>query len=119
MKFIADVNVAQTVIKLLRQNGHSVLDLKKKKPTISDTGIIKLAAEERRIIITHDKDFLGLTQFPKYQVGIILIRLKIQNASHHYKRLQILLNTKSAKEISNALNIVTEESASSYPFSRD
>lgn len=119
MKFVADVNVAQTVIKLLRQNGHDVLDLKKKNPTISDTNIIKLAAKEKRIIITHDKDFVGLTQFPKYQVGIILIRLKIQNVSNHYKKLQGLLNTKSDKEISNSLSIVTEESANSYPFSSD
>ena len=116
MKFVADVNVAQTVIKLLRQNGHDVLDLKKHNLTISDTAIIKLAAKEKRIIITHDKDFLGLTQFPKYQVGIILIRLKIQNASHHYKRLQSLLSTKSDREISNSLTIVTEESANSHPY---
>ncbi len=87
MKFIADVNIASKVIRLLRQTGHDVLDIKKLDPITSDTEIIKLAREENRIILTHDKDFLGLTKFPKYQVGMIVIRLNIQNSSHHYKKL--------------------------------
>lgn len=116
MKFVADVNVAQKVIKLLRQNGHNVLDIKKQDPKTSDKNIIKFALKEKRIILTHDKDFQVLTHFPKYQVGTIVIRLKKQTAAHHWKKLQDLLNAKNADELNNSLTIITEESVNSYPF---
>lgn len=116
MKFIADVNVAQRVIKLLRQSGHHVLDIKKQDSRAPDTNLIKLASEEKRIILTHDKDFLGLTKYPKYQAGMIIIRLKKQNASHHYEKLQNLINTRTEDELNNSLTIVTEESNDSYPY---
>ena len=80
MKFIADVNIAKTVITSLRKKGHDVIDIKKLNRTISDTEIIKLALKENRIVLTHDKDFLALTQYPKYQVPAIVIRLYEQNA---------------------------------------
>ncbi len=44
---------------------------------MSDIDIIKLAQKEQRIIITLDKDFITLIQYPKYQVSTIVIRLKI------------------------------------------
>lgn len=116
MKFIADVNIAQKVIRLLRQNGHDIIDIKKRDPKTSDTNIIRLASKEKRIILTHDKDFLGLTQFPKYHVGMIVIRLKKQNASHHWKKLKNLLNTKNPDELNNSLTIITEDSANSHPY---
>lgn len=116
MKFVADVNIAQKVIKLLRQNGHNVLDIKKQDPQASDINIIKLAAKEKRIILTHDKDFQVLTHFPKYQVATIVIRLKKQTASHHWKKLQDLLNVKDEDELKNSLTIVTEESTDSFHF---
>lgn len=116
MKFVADVNIAQKVIKLLRQNGHDVLDIKKRDLKATDTNIIKLASIKKRIILTHDKDFQVLTQFPKYQVGTIIIRLKKQTVSHHWKKLQDLLNEKTEDELNNSLTIVTEESADSYHF---
>ena len=116
MKFVADVNIAQKVIKLLRQNGHDVLDIKKQDAETSDINIIKLASKEKRIILTHDKDFQVLTYFPKYQVGTIVMRLKKQTTSHHWKKLQDLLNVKDEDDLNNSLTIVTEESVDSYPF---
>ena len=116
MKFVADVNVAQSVIKLLRQNGHNVLDIKKQDSKTPDTNIIKLASKEKRIILTHDKDFLVLTHFPKYQVGTIVIRLKKQTASHHWKKLQDLLNKRSENGLKKSLTLLTEESADSHSY---
>jgi len=78
--------------------------------------MIRLASKEKRIILTHDKDFEVLTQFPKYQAGTIVIRLKEQTAIHHWEKLQDLLNEKTEKELLKSLTIITEESADSYPF---
>lgn len=69
MKFLADINIPQSVILYLSQNNHDVLDFKKANLLAKDTDIIKLAQKDRRIVLTLDKDFIVLTQFPKYQVA--------------------------------------------------
>lgn len=109
MKFIADINVTQTVIKNLRQSGHNVLDIKTRNSKISDTGLIKLAQKEKRIIVTHDKDFENLAIISRYQVGIIAIRLKVQNAQHHWEKLKILLSNTPENELKKSLTIITEQ----------
>ena len=116
MKFIADINIAQKVITLLNQTGHDVVDIKKLDPRTPDTSIINLALIENRIILTHDKDFLGLTKFPKYRVGVIMIRLSIQNALHHYKKLKDVLQQNDEDVLRNSLTILYEESVEVYPY---
>lgn len=68
MKFIAEVNIAQLIIKFLRNQNFNVLDAKKNLLLESDTKIISLAQQENRIILTRDKDFIELVKLPKYQV---------------------------------------------------
>ncbi len=45
MKFLADINIAQSVIKFLRENGHYVLDSKQDYLLVKDTEIIELAKQ--------------------------------------------------------------------------
>lgn len=116
MKFIADVNVAQGVIKFLRQSGHDVVDIKEQFPIKADADIIKLALRENRIIVTHDKDFLGLVKFPKYQVGMIIIRLSNQKTLNHFAKLKQLLEEDSEEVLINSLTILTEDSIEHYPY---
>lgn len=111
MKFIADINITQSLIKYLRQDGHDVLDLKSQNPEMTDINIIKIAQRENRIILTHDKDFELLMQHPKYQAGLILIRLKTQNSKHFYLKLKNLINSESEKSLTKSLTVLTEESA--------
>lgn len=96
--------------------GHDVIDIKKFTPAVSDINIIKLATKENRIVLTHDKDFLGFSKFPKYQVGIILIRLSVQNADHHYKKLKQVLDENSEDVFINSLTIIHEESIEIFPY---
>ncbi len=116
MKFIADANLAQIVIKFLRQSGHDVVDIKEISSTETDVNIIKKALSEGRIILTHDKDFLGLIKFPKYQVGMIVIRLLNQKSRNHLKKLKQLLEDDSEDSLLNSLTILTEDSIEHYPY---
>lgn len=116
MKFLADVNITQTVIKFLRQNGHDVLDIKKENLKFFDVEIIKIALKENRIILTHDKDFLALVKYPKYQVGVIAIRLKRQNAQYFCERLRNLFEDKTEEALNNSLTIITEETTTSNRY---
>lgn len=51
MKFLADINIPQSVISYLSLNNHDILDLKKVNLLAKDTEIIKLAKEQARIIL--------------------------------------------------------------------
>ncbi len=116
MKFLADINIPQSVISYLLQNNHAVLDLKKINLSAKDTEIIKLAQTEGRIILTLDKDFIGLTQFPKYHVACIVIRLKNQNPKNIINYLNQLLKNQKAEILKKSLTIVKSDMAESHSF---
>ena len=116
MKFLADVNIPQSVITSLIQLHHDVLDIKKQSLNSKDVELVKLAKKEHRIILTRDKDFIALTQFPKYQVATIVIRLKIQTPQHIQKHLTQLLENQKVDILNKSLTIIVEESANSYPY---
>lgn len=113
MKFLADVNIAQSVIYFLRQLGHEVLDSKKDYLHSSDIQIIIIAKREKRLILTRDKDYIDLVQLPKYQVPTIVFRLLDQKPDSIIKHLKELLLNQQEKILNNSLTIVTEESADS------
>ena len=116
MRFLADINIPQSVIKELTKLDNDVFDLKKFSLEDKDVDIIKRAQKEDRVILTLDKDFIVLTQFPKYQVPTIVIRLKKQNPAQVFKYLIQLLKNQRADVIQKSLTIVTEESADSNQF---
>lgn len=70
MRFLADENIAPTVVFALRNAGHDVIDVKEQgwygKP---DKDLIAYTLREKRIIITHDKDFMD-----QEKVAVILLR---------------------------------------------
>ncbi len=117
MKFIADVNIPQLLIKRLVDLDHDVLDIKKRNLEISDIEIIKIAKNESRVILTRDKDYIILVQFPKYQVPIIAIRLINQTDAQYItdKTLEFIKNNKESV-ILNSLTIIREDAAVSYQY---
>lgn len=117
MKFAADINIPQLLIKQLVDLGHDVLDIKKHNLKISDVEIIKIAKKQSRIILTRDKDFIILAQFPKYQVPIIVIRLIDQTTAQHItnKVLEFIKNNEEST-IQNSLTVIREDIAKSYQY---
>lgn len=115
MKFIADINIPQLLINQLTNLGHDVLDIKKTNLKMSDIEIVKIAQKESRVVLTRDKDYVILAQFPKYQVPIIVIRLINQTAQHiSDKALEFIKNKESL--IGNSLTIIREGTATSYQY---
>ena len=117
MKFIADVNIPQLVIRQLVSLNYDVLDIKKQNLQISDVGIIKIAQKELWIILTRDKDYIILSQFSKYQVPIIVIRLINQTDSKYItgKVFDFIMNT-TESTIQNSLTIIRDDKATSYQY---
>ncbi len=105
MRFIVDENVAISVVNALRNAGHDVKDVKEEKLYgISDKELLVLATKEKRIIITHDKDFLNMES----GVGIILLRLKNQNPRNVIDLIIKVLNSKMQSKITNNVIVVSE-----------
>jgi len=75
MKLLADENIAQDTIADLRQNGFDVLDVKttplKGK---SDQLIVEQAFRQKRLIISHDRQFIAPEKPPHLPVIVIIIR---------------------------------------------
>lgn len=116
MKLIADANIPQSVISGLERDNHNVLDIKKVSLKAPDTELAQIARSEKRIILTRDKDFIALTQFPKYQVPTIVIRLINQTPQHILEHLRELINNQKEEILQKSLTIIKEEAANSYPY---
>ncbi|MCL5784443.1 MAG: DUF5615 family PIN-like protein [Patescibacteria group bacterium] len=116
MKFLADVNIPQSIVIYLTKTGHDVSDIKRQILTAKDTDLIKIAQKEQRTILTLDKDFLSLTQFPKYQVSTIVIRLKDLSPNHIIEHLKQLLKNQKEEILQSSVTIIKEETADSHPF---
>ena len=77
MRIVANENVSSTVIRELRQRGHDVLSVKESMRGSSDEHVLAMAQRERRLILTHDKDFgeLAIRLGLPADGGVILLRL--------------------------------------------
>jgi predicted nuclease of predicted toxin-antitoxin system len=89
MRFIANENVAESVLRGLRQRGHDVLSVKELMRGADDVAILSRAQEESRVVVTHDKDFgeLAFRQRLPAQCGIILFRLSGGNPDADNRRI--------------------------------
>jgi predicted nuclease of predicted toxin-antitoxin system len=73
---VADESVDFGIISTLRQKGIVVISILENYPGIKDTEVLKLAHDQRYLLITEDKDFGELTFRLKLKHdGIMLIRL--------------------------------------------
>lgn len=110
LKFLADENVAFRVVESLRKEGFNVLSIYEEGFSgVLDEKILKLAQKEKRIIITHDKDFGNLIHQPfQRHGGVILLRLRNQSPQNVILCLIPFLKNKKPNKIKNRLVIFQE-----------
>jgi predicted nuclease of predicted toxin-antitoxin system len=77
MKFLADENIPASLVRVLADDYHDVVEVRAKAPGISDMEVMRIAHEESRIILTFDKDFgeLAVKQKAVPCRGVILLRI--------------------------------------------
>ena len=80
MKFFADENVASETVEFLRQRGWDVVDVYEAGLRGGpDEEIVRYAAKEKRMILTHDLDFGEMHYFRKEPVfGVLVLRIEPQ-----------------------------------------
>jgi predicted nuclease of predicted toxin-antitoxin system len=111
MKFLTDENIANSTIRMIRELGFDVKDVREIGLIgCSDELIIKLAIKEDRIIITLDKDFGNILKFPiRGHKGIIFIRIKRPTPKRVNLVLKTLLVTTDKEKIKNSLVVIKEK----------
>lgn len=57
MKFLVDVCAGKRLANWLRDHGYDVLEVRDREPTMPDEEILHWANEEKRVVVTMDKDF--------------------------------------------------------------
>ena len=76
MKLMADEGVDKPIVNALRKTGFDVVYILKTNQGASDDFILKIANEQKRILVTQDKDVGELVfRLKSLHYGVVLIRL--------------------------------------------
>lgn len=79
LKFLVDHNIPKSVSAFLKKGKYDVKLVKEIDPEMTDVQIVLRATREDRVIISNDKDFLGLSvKYP--HVDMILFDYRNQSA---------------------------------------
>lgn len=109
LKFLANVNIEKPIIDFLIEKGIDVVWVAEIDKRMPDIKVCEIANNEKRIILTNDKDF-GEIVFLQRMVsrGIVLFRVKGQDVSVKISLIEKLLN-KYADKIMGHFVVVTKE----------
>ena len=77
MRFLADENFPGSAVDALRASGHDVIWIRVSAPGSSDREVLAQASQERRILLTFDKNFGELAKASSLPTtcGIVLLRI--------------------------------------------
>lgn len=78
MKFLADAHISVEMVAMIRGLGNDCLDASAIPPRMPDVGVLRMAADDSRVVLTADKDFGELVFVHNIRSpGVILIRVAL------------------------------------------
>ena len=106
MRLAADENVHRKVIEGLRLDGHDVAAVIQAHPSAKDLEILAWAREEKRVLITSDRDFgkLLVAEGETTAAGVIYLRIPRLAVTTTLDRLREVL--KADRDISGQLVVI-------------
>lgn len=108
MKFLIDENIRLEVAQYLGSEGHDV----KRAPSGAKNGaVIKLALDEKRILVTSDVHFSNILVYPPHKYcGIIRLKIHPPSAAKEITAIKRLLSKfTSFNEFNKRLFVVKED----------
>ena len=107
MRILADENIPDELVDLLREKGHDVSTV---KTGAKDVDIALTAKKERRVILTQDKDFANIIWYPPKSLrGIIRIKIHPPVIEEILSRLSDLFNKLTPQQIDKKLVILERD----------
>jgi predicted nuclease of predicted toxin-antitoxin system len=77
MNILADENIAQSIVLLLRTEGHQVRHMGEIAASSPDTDVLEIANQYGALLLTEDKDFGDLViRDRRKATGVLLVRLE-------------------------------------------
>ena len=109
MRFLADENIAQSIVVRLRETGADVLSAKESMRGFADRDILARAVTEARVLITFDKDFgeLAFRSHLPATCGVVLFRITHRGREKDIGR--VLDTMQSREDWSGAFWTVTDK----------
>lgn len=109
MRFLADENIAPSVVATLRKDGHDVVSIFEESPGVSDEAVLSRGFNERRIVLTHDRDLGNILRYPvASHAGVILLRLRDQRPASVIEMINKILDRIPARQFEKRLVLVNE-----------
>lgn len=106
MKFYADENINSAIVKGLDMRGFDVLEISgSEKSGLSDSRHLKIAEEEKRVIITADDDFLRLEDDNNHS-GIIFLANQEVDVGESIRRISKISDLVSDEEMENHVEFI-------------
>ena len=91
-QFVVDVGVGKAVERFLSQKGYDIVCIRDIDLRIPDEKILEIAVQQKRVVLTMDKDFGELVYNSGLpHKGVLLLRLEQENASAKVKVLSQIL----------------------------
>ena len=91
-QFVVDVGVGKAVEKFLSQKGYDIVCIRDIDPRMPDEKILEIAVQQKRVVLTMDKDFGELVYNSGLpHKGVLLLRLEQENASAKVRVLSQIL----------------------------
>lgn len=98
-KFLIDQNIPQGVINWLIKQRFDVKLVKNIDPEMSDSEVVEICRRENRVLLTNDKDFVGLCVGIKSS-SCVIFRMQSQSSFIRIKALdKILPEIKKGKNL--------------------
>ena len=96
MRFLADENFPEAAITALAASGHDIVSMRTIAPGSADRDVLALAARERRVLLTFDKDFgeLAASAGLPDSCGVVLFRIPMPPPGDAGKRLADLVTAR-------------------------
>jgi predicted nuclease of predicted toxin-antitoxin system len=116
MRFLADENVEGPVIEALQAAGHDVVTIASEIVGIRDPDVLARSVQERRVLLTNDKDFAELAFLQRSAAtGIILMRLPRSSSRKKASRLVAVAGA-HADRLTGAMTVVEERGIRRRPL---
>jgi predicted nuclease of predicted toxin-antitoxin system len=110
VKFLADLGVSITTVRVLREDGHEVIHLREKRlGRLSDAAILEKARKERCVVLTFDLDFGDLLATTIQPLpSVIIFRLRNQTPAWVTPRLMETISS-CKEELATGAVVIVED----------
>lgn len=109
VRILANENLPGPLIRELRRRGYDVISVKESMPGVADREVLERAQEEKRLVVTFDKDFgeLAFRYGLPATSGVILFRLS--GSSPEEDNARALAALESGIDWVGSFSVVTDD----------